>query len=171
MIDSFPDRVLVAYASKLGSTREVAEVVAGVLSAEGHHVDFRHVTEVRDLDSYAGVVVGGSIYVGRWHPDALEFLELHSDGLTERPLAVFALGPRRLTDAEVAQSRAQLDSSLAKVPQVTPATVAIFGGVVDPTKLSCPFNRLPASDARDWTAIREWAAEASSLFEAQAVPL
>lgn len=163
--------ILVAYASKLGSTREVAEVIAGVLSAQGHDVDLSHVTDVRDLGSYSGVVVGGSIYVGRWHPDALEFLELNSDGLTERPLAVFAMGPRSLTDAAVAQSRAQLNSSLAKVPEVKPATVAIFGGVVDPTKLSCPFNRLPASDARDWTAIREWAAEASSLFAAQAVPL
>jgi menaquinone-dependent protoporphyrinogen oxidase len=163
--------ILVAYASKNGSTREVALVIAGVLSADGHRVHLRNASEVRDIDSYAGVVVGGSIYVGRWHPDALEFLESHGDGLTERPLAVFALGPRSLTDAEVAQSRAQLDSSLAKVPEVEPATVAIFGGVVDPAKLRCPFNRLPASDARDWTAIREWATEASSLFAAQAVPL
>ena len=40
--------ILVAYASKLGSTREVAEVIAGVLSAQGHDVDLSHVTEVRD---------------------------------------------------------------------------------------------------------------------------
>jgi menaquinone-dependent protoporphyrinogen oxidase len=163
--------ILVAYASKLGSTREVAEVIAGVLSAQGHDVVLSHVTDVHDLDSYGGVVVGGSIYVGQWHPDALEFLELNSGRLAERPLAVFAMGPRSLTDAAVAQSRAQLDSSLAKVPEVKPAIVAIFGGVVDPIKLSCPFNRLPASDARDWTAIREWAVEVSSVFAAQAVPL
>jgi menaquinone-dependent protoporphyrinogen oxidase len=158
--------ILVAYASKNGSTREVAEAIAGVLSADGHAVDFRSAAEVGDLKSYSGVVLGGSIYVGRWHPDALAFLKRHTDGLAELPVAIFALGPRSLT--EVAQSRAQLDTSLAQVPDVTPATVAIFGGVVDPTKLSCPFNRLPASDARDWTAIRTWAA---SLFAAQAVPL
>jgi menaquinone-dependent protoporphyrinogen oxidase len=163
--------ILVTYASKNGSTHEVAEVVAGVLHANGHAVDFRTASEVDDLDFYSGVVLGGSIYVGRWHPDAVDFLELHSDRLTELPVAVFAMGPRSLTDTEVAQSRAQLESALAKVPDVTPAMVAIFGGVVDPTKLGCPFNRLPASDARDWTAIRTWAAEASSLFAAQAVPL
>ena len=166
-----PARILVAYASKRGSTAEVAGAIARVLSADGHRVDLRSAAEVDDLDSYAGVVLGGSIYVGRWHPDALDFLELHSDGLTELPVAIFAMGPRSLSDIEVAQSRAQLDSSLAKVPDVTPATVAIFGGVVDPTKLRCPFNRLPASDARDWAAIRAWAAEASRLFAAQAVPL
>jgi menaquinone-dependent protoporphyrinogen oxidase len=161
--------ILVAYASKNGSTREVAEAIAGVLHANGHAVDFRSAAEVSDLKFYSGVVLGGSIYVGRWHPDALAFLKRHTDGLAELPVAIFALGPRSLT--EVAQSRAQLDTSLAQVPDVTPATVAIFGGVVDPTKLSCPFNRLPASDARDWTAIRDWAAEASSMFAAQAVPL
>ncbi len=171
MLDRFHNRILVAYASRLGSTGEVAEVIARVLSADGHRVDLRNAAEVVELDSYDGVVLGGSIYVGRWHPDALDFLELHSDGLTELPVAIFALGPRSLTPTEVAQSRAQLESSLTKVPEVVPATVAIFGGVVDPTKLSCPFNRLPASDARDWTAIRAWAAEASSLFAAQAVPL
>jgi menaquinone-dependent protoporphyrinogen oxidase len=163
--------ILVAYASKNGSTREVAEAIAGVLSADGHAVDFRRAGEVGDLKSYSGVVLGGSIYVGRWHQDALDFLKRHTDGLAVLPVAIFAMGPRSLTDTEVAQSRAQLDTSLAQVPDVTPATVAIFGGVVDPTKLGCPFNRLPASDARDWTAIRTWADDAASLFAAQAVPL
>jgi len=163
--------ILVAYASKNGSTREVAEVIAGVLRANDYPVDLRDAAEVNEIDSYRGVVLGGSIYIGRLHPDALDFLERHSDRLTELPLAVFALGPRSLADDEVAQSRAQLDSALAKVPEVAPATVAVFGGVVDPTKLRCPFNRLPASDARDWPSIRAWAAETASLFAPQAVPL
>jgi hypothetical protein len=42
---------------------------------------------------------------------------------------------------------------------VTPVSVAIFGGAVDPTKLRFPFNRMPETDARDWEAIREWALE------------
>ena len=79
------ERLLVAHASKLGSTREVAEVIAGVLSAQGHDVDLSHVTDVHELDSYGGVVVGGSIYVGRWHTDALEFLELNSGRLGDAP--------------------------------------------------------------------------------------
>ena len=67
--------ILVAYASKNGSTREVAEAIARVLHANGHAVDFRSAGEVGDLKSYSGVVLGGSIYVGRWHPDALDFLK------------------------------------------------------------------------------------------------
>ena len=52
----------------------------------------------------------------------------------------------------------------AKTPTVRPALVAIFGGVVDPTKLRFPFNRLPATDARDWDAIRQFAEQAGRLF-------
>ena len=57
----------------------------------------------------------------------------------------------------MADHRGQLDHALANFPELRLATVAIFGGVVDPGKLRFPFNRMPASDARDWTAIRTWA--------------
>jgi len=171
MSDSAHNPFLVAHASKYGSTREVAEVVASVLAEHGHPADVRDAAEVRSIGSYHGVVLGGGLYVGRLHRDALRFLKRHRDGLTGLPLAVFAMGPSSLADDEVAKSRAQLESSLAKVPEVTPDAVAIFGGVVDPAKFPFPLNRMPASDARDWSRILAWAGEVASVLEAQAVPL
>jgi menaquinone-dependent protoporphyrinogen oxidase len=171
MIESAHNPFLVAHASKYGSTREVAEVVAHVLAERGHHADVRAAAEVRDLASYHGVVLGGGLYVGRLHRDALRFLKRHRDELSGLPLAVFAMGPSSLADDEVAKARAQLESSLAKVPAVTPDAVAIFGGVVDPSKFPFPLNRMPASDARDWEAIVAWSGEIAGVFEAQAVPL
>lgn len=56
-------------------------------------------------------------------------------------------------------SRQQLDRALAKAPDLVPVSVRIFGGVVDPAKLRFPFTRMDAADARDWTAIDEWADE------------
>jgi hypothetical protein len=56
---------------------------------------------------------------------------------------------------------ATLDTRQANV---TPTLVASFGGVVDPQSLRFLFNRLPASDARDWDAIREFAEQAGSLL-------
>jgi hypothetical protein len=52
-----------------------------------------------------------------------------------------------------------------KVPEVHPAAVAIFGGVVDPKRLRFPFNRMPASDARDWASIRAWAGSVGEAFD------
>ena len=36
---------------------------------------------------------------------------------------------------------------------------------MDPAKLRFPFNRMQASDARDWEAIRSWADEIAARFE------
>ena len=40
--------------------------------------------------------------------------------------------------------------------------------MIDPAKLRFPFNRMAASDARDWEAIAGWADEVASLV---AVPV
>jgi menaquinone-dependent protoporphyrinogen oxidase len=149
---------LVAYATKHGSTREVAEAIAGTLAEGGRAVELCAARDVRAVEPYEGVVLGGALYTGRWHRDARAFLKQHRHALAERPVAVFGMGPRTLAANDVADSRAQLDKALAAVPEVKPLSVAIFGGVVDPTQLRFPFNRMPASDARDWDAIGAWTA-------------
>jgi menaquinone-dependent protoporphyrinogen oxidase len=151
-----PGSILIAYATKHGSTREVADSLAAALNA--HHFDVATfpAAEVDDLSPYNGVVVGGSLYTGRWHPDALDFLKRHRGALETVPVAVFAMGPRTMDLKDVAQSRAQLDHALTKVSGVAPFAVTIFGGVLDPRKLRFPFNRMPASDARDWDAVHAW---------------
>jgi menaquinone-dependent protoporphyrinogen IX oxidase len=83
------------------------------------------------------------------------------------PVAVFAMGPLTLEDKDVLDARHQLDGALAKVPDIEPIAVAIFGGVIDPAKLRFPFNRMPATDARDWAAIRDWADEIASVLSAR----
>lgn len=150
--------LLVAYASKHGSTEEVAEAVADSLRESGFDVHVRAAREVRDLDPYAAVVLGGAIYTARWHRDARRFLHHHRRALSERPLAIFAMGPQSLDEDAVLGSRRVVEVALNEVHEVQPVTVAIFGGVVDPEKLHFPFNRMAAVDARDWAAIREWAA-------------
>ena len=160
-----PGSVLVAYGTKHGSTREVADAVAETLAEHGLDVDTLPAARVDDLSPYAGVVVGGAIYMGRWHPDAVGFLEKHRKALAVMPVAVFGMGPRTLEEHAVAESRAQLAKALEKVPDVDPYAVAVFGGAVDPRTLRFPFSRIPASDARDWNAIRAWASEISGVFD------
>ena len=160
-------RVLVAFATKRGSTREVAESVAETLRAEGLEAECRAAAEIEDLDGYAAVVLGGALYMGRWHADARDFLRRHRRLLAALRLAVFAMGPRTLAESDVEESRKQLDNALAMVPELEPVSVAVFGGVVDPAKLRFPFNRMPASDARDWDAIHAWVQDVAERLQVE----
>lgn len=162
--------ILVAYASRNGSTREVAETVARVLDAHGAQTTMLSVLEAKDLTGYDGVVLGGSIYSTSLQRDAMLFLRKHRDELAELPLAVFALGPIRDEPEEWLRSRKQLDASLDDVPGLAPVSVAVFGGVIDPGRLPHPMNRMPPSDNRDWDAIKDWAREAAAKLAA-AVPM
>ena len=164
-------RILVAYATKHGSTQEVAEAIAARIREHGLDVSLEPAADVVELDRYDGVVLGGSIYMARWHADAKSFLKRHRAILATRPLAVFAMGPLTTSDSDVAGAREQLDHALAKTPELEPVAVAIFGGVVDPEKLRFPFSRMPASDARDWETVRSWADEVTEkLGTVVAVP-
>ena len=169
---SFPrSPLLVAHGSKHGSTEEVAEAIAQRLRKKGLEVELVRAAEVEDLTPYDGVVLGGALYFGRWHQNAARFLAKHRRVLAEQPPAVFALGPMRADDHGLAESRAQLDKALAKVPEVKPRSIAVFGGVIDPAKLRFPLSRMPASDARDWNAIDEWADDVATKLEPRAVGL
>ena len=155
--------VLVAYATKYGSTREVAETVVEVLGEYGNEADVRSARDVKSLDGYSAVVLGGALYFFRWHRDARRFLSRHRAALEALPVAIFAMGPFNDTPEEFSGSRRQLDRVLAKHPWLTPAGVAVFGGRFDPTGLRFPdtnpaMRKMPASDIRDWDAIRAWAA-------------
>jgi menaquinone-dependent protoporphyrinogen oxidase len=156
--------ILVTYGTKHGSTIEVAEAIGTSLRGAGHEVDVAPAADVREFDGYSAVVLGGALYMGRLHQDAAGFLKRHRHALEALPLAVFAMGPKTMAETDVAASRKQLDHALAAVPELTPVAVAIFGGVVDPSKLRFPFKRMTASDARDWDAIDAWSRHVSVLF-------
>jgi menaquinone-dependent protoporphyrinogen oxidase len=85
--------VLVAYATRSGSTQEVAEAVAATLRDKGLEVDLQPMRDVRTLNGYRMVVLGAPLYMFRWHKDAKAFLSRHQQAITKLSIAVFALGP------------------------------------------------------------------------------
>ena len=167
--------VLVGYATRYGSTREVAEAVAVTLRECGLAAELQPMREVRSLAGYSALVLGAPLYMFRWHKDARRFLSRHRKAIAERPVAIFALGPVHdpHDESEWESSRAQLDKELAKYPWLEPLALEIFGGKFDPENLRWPINLFagsePATDIREWEAIRTWAGELAAKFE-PAVP-
>jgi menaquinone-dependent protoporphyrinogen oxidase len=155
--------ILLGYATRYGSTREVAAAIAAALRESGIEVDLQPLSAVRTLERYGAVVLGAPLYMFRWHKDAKRFLSRHREALTGLPAAVFALGPFEDVPKQWEDVRANLDKELAGFPWFAPVAVEIFGGVFDPAKLTFPYNlvpglkKMPVSDIRDWDAIRAWA--------------
>ena len=151
--------ILLAYATRFGSTQRVAESVGASLRIAGFQVDIRPIHEVEGLDGYEAVVLGAAIYNARWHPEAHRFLSEHQKALALRPVAIFALGPLSTSEEAMQRSRGQLDKELEKYPWLKPASVEVFIGKIDRAKMGF-FDRLtsPATtDPMDWEAIRLWA--------------
>ena len=99
--------VLVAYGTRYGSTREVAETVAATLEEQGVDTDVKQAREVRSLDGYDAVVLGTPLYLGALHKDVRALLEKNQAALEHTPFALFALGPIKADDG-IDGSRAQL---------------------------------------------------------------
>jgi menaquinone-dependent protoporphyrinogen oxidase len=162
--------VLVGYATRYGSTQEVAEAIGETLREQGLEVEVRPMRDVRALEEYGAVVLGAALYMYRWHKDARRFLSRHRKALAGLPVAIFALGPVKEPhdEEEWRNSRAQLDKELAGYGWLTPVAIEILGGKFDPETLRFPLNLFagsePASDIRDWAAIRAWASSLTSTL-------
>ena len=160
-------KILVAFATRYGSTKEVAETVAATLEEQGLEVEVTAAREVRSLDGYGAVVLGTPLYMGALYKDVRALLERNQAALEQTPLALFALGPISAADG-VEGSRKQLDAALAKLPWLSPVATEVFVGKYDPATLgfkdkmiaalpASPLHGEPAHDERDWEAIRGWA--------------
>ena len=111
------NRILVAYASMAGSTAEVAQAVAEELEKCGWQVDVLPLEQVKDLQAYDGVVVGGPMIMG-WHRAALRFLKKHRQALQTLPLAVFVTAMSLTKDGDLGPQgvRVYVDERLPKPP-------------------------------------------------------
>lgn len=157
--------VLITYATRNGSTKEVAELVAETLRENGLAVECAPVGSVQSLDRYAAVVLGVPLYMSRLHKDARRFLDVHRDALMKLPVALFVLGPVEQEAKDWSGAQKQLEKELKKYAWLSPVALRIFGGKFDPAKLGFPFTLIPplrkmkAMDVRDWDAIHAWAVD------------
>ncbi len=156
-------KILVAYATKAGSTAEVAAEIGRVIESKGGcQVDVRPVGKLNGVDGYDAVVIGSAIRAGKWLPEATKFVEKHRDALGRVPVALFTVCLTLSEDTE--ENRRTVAAYLDPVREVVqPVEMGLFAGVMDYSKL--PFilrlmmkaMKSPQGDFRDWEAIRAWA--------------
>jgi len=157
-------RILLVYASRHGSTVEVADAVAEELRAAGHDVDQRPAAEAPGPAGYDAVVVGGPMIMG-WHRQAARYVTRNRVELERLPTALFITAasltengetdvqgvpiikdpwlvkaprdPAKLRRKErYALPQHYLGDVLKKAAPVRPRSVAFFAGSLDLTTMN-----------------------------------
>ena len=173
--------VLVAYASRHGATKGIAERIAASLRGAGLAAEARSVKDVREVAAYDAFVVGGAAYMFHWLKEATEFAKRNRAVLAERPVWLFSSGPLG-TDLVDEQGRDVYETTRPREfdeleALLHPRGLRIFFGAWDPEAppigMAERLMRLapasktafPSGDFRDWAAIDAWAAEIAAELQ------
>ena len=166
--------VLVAYASRHGATRGIAERIAETLRAAGLDAEARSAAEVKSAAGYDAFVIGSAAYMFHWLKEATGFVRRNRAVLAGKPVWLFSSGPlgTEPLDAEGRDQKvAAVPKEIAELGQVVNARDhRVFFGAYErdrkPIGLGERFvslmpaarDALPDGDFRDWPEIEAWAA-------------
>lgn len=169
--------VLVAYASRQGSTHGIAERIADRLGEHGLRIDLRAVDDPVDAGAYDAVVFGAPVYDQAWPPEAEEFVQRNLDALSERPVWLFSvgsLGDRKRLIGPLARKEPRRIGEVQRAIQ--PRDYRVFAGVVQPGQWSRLGDLVlrafggHVGDNRDWPDIDAWANRIAAALSRPAVP-
>ena len=168
-------RILVTYASRSGSTAEIAEAIGKTLAEHGMQVDVLPMQDVKDLAPYQAVIAGSAIRGSKWLPEAVQFIRTHQSTLRHKPYAMFTVCIT-LAMLNGERYRAAVSDWTAPVRSIVrPLSEALFPGMLDFTKLPMNWDTLklratvamgifPRGDHRDWNMVHAWATSLKPLL-------
>ncbi len=165
--------ILVAYASKYGATREIAEKIGEVLQEAGLQADISPVNGIRELNAYKAVILGSAIYVGKWQKEAAEFLRDNEKSLAKQAVWLFSSGPTGEGDPLELIDGKRMPAELQPVAErIHPRDIAVFGGYINPDKVNFiekmavkNLVKKPFGDFRDWHNIVTWSTKIAEVLK------
>ena len=158
----FRSNVLIAYASRCGSTAEVAQAIAQDFTSRGIKVDVRPVEQVANVNGYGAVVLASAVRFGKWLSPAVGFARSHQSELKNVPVAFLSVHIMNTGSDEKSCTAREGYTHEARA-LVQPCTEVFFAGKMDISKLTFPERMLckmmggKNTDQRDWNAIHGWA--------------
>jgi len=166
-------KILVAYASRHGATKGIAERIAETLEQDELEVSLRNVIEVESITEFDAFVIGSSAYMLHWEKEAAGFIRRHAAELSTRPVWLFSSGPvgtDRVDKKGNDVLAASAPSEFGEFPDlIHPREQKVFFGVYNPEREGASFmerlvlkmpaikEALPSGDFRDWAEIERWA--------------
>jgi menaquinone-dependent protoporphyrinogen oxidase len=159
--------ILVAVASRHGSTEEIARAIGSSLRDRGLEAEVIRVDEVEDVAGYDAVVLGSAVYAGRWLESARHFVHEHVSELAVLPVWLFSSGPIGTPPKPEAAEAVHVEKIVAVIE---PRGHVVFSGKLDRDRLSFAERavmrafRAPEGDFRDWHEIDAWAGEIAKVL-------
>lgn len=157
-------KVLIAYASKYGATKEIAEKVGEVLKQEGIPTDVLSVKKVKNPADYKDIVIGCAMYIGMWRKEGANFLKNNEKLLTERRVWIFSTGPSGKGDpVKLLKGERAGFNVKSIIERIKPRDTAVFHGYLNEKKMNFiekwVVKRVGGGfgDFRDWDMITGWA--------------
>jgi len=164
-------KILVAYATRMGSTAEIAQAIARDLAAAGKSTEVAELAAVTTLAGFGAVVIGTPVYLAKVEKDVASFVARHREALLRVPVAAFAVGIAPV-DPRVGSVEDVLGKLRAALDPVRPVAVAMFAGRLELSRMSFLQRTLTGAmkvltgDFRDWDAIGRWARELPEVLQA-----
>lgn len=126
-------RVLIAYSTTDGHTREICNRLAGIIEQQEHQVTLAPLAEVVDerLESYDTIVVGASIRYGRHHPAVVDFIERNAGVLNRKASAFFSVSVVARKPAKNQPHTNPYVRKLLRRIAWRPRAVGVFAGKID----------------------------------------
>ena len=157
-------KILIAYASRHGSTREIAEVIGRKLRKANFEVHISTVEDVESLIPYDAVILGSAVYASYWMAKAVDFLKANARALSNKHVWLFSSGPTGNGDPEMILGGWHFPTNLyTYIEEINPHDIMLFHGCVDVDKLEMGEKLMfkatdsPFGDFRDWDVIGTWA--------------
>jgi menaquinone-dependent protoporphyrinogen oxidase len=167
--------ILVAYATRAGSTVGIAEAIGRTLTNNRFDVTVQPIAQVGDLAAYDAVVVGSAIRYDRVMPEVKQFVEEHRQQLSQKPFAAFVVCLAMATQNEKRREQARTTASgyLQPIRTLVPTvSEGLFAGALNFSKLPIVYRVVfrvltltpifNEGDHRDWEAIERWASDLST---------
>ena len=153
-------RILVAYATKSGTTLQVARTIVETLRTSAS-VECLRADHISDISRYDAVIIGSGVRAGKWLKEAHSFVERFQGALQERPVAYFTVCITMADDTPENRD-AVIQYMQPERELVEPVSMGLFAGKLDPAlltwseRLLIKFYQVPEGDFRDWDSIAAW---------------
>ena len=161
-------KVLVAVASKHGSTAEIGREIAGTLEKQGLEVTDLKPEEVESPGGFDAFVLGSAVYAGHWMKEAKELVERLEPQLSRKPVWLFSSGPigdPPKPDEDPVDVAEIIERTASRAHRVFAGKLVKKGLSFGEKAIVLAF-RAPEGDYRDWDEIRSWAEEIARDLEA-----